>query len=434
MMKIETTLSCRESTTLREKYYHIRHKSGLDIYVIPKKMSTAYALFATRYGGRDNCFRLEGETEYTRVPDGIAHFLEHKLFESEDGSDTFERFARLGANANAFTSTDMTAYEFSCTQNVYESLAVLLDFVTHPHFTEKNVAKEQGIIAQEIRGCEDSPGRRAYYELLRLLYAKDNVRVEICGTVDSIAKITPEYLYRCYNTFYQLSNMALVVCGDVDYQKVIEVADAELPLQESVKIERYNEAEPSEIVGKRAFCEMSVARPQFAIGFKDDPPLDPAHNLRRAVVMSFLSELLFGTSGDFYNEMYREGLLNARFSCGYECYHSAAFFLLSGESDEPESVYSRVSEHLDAMKKNPPSVEDFERLRRVKYADFVQAFDSTDEIANEFLYHLFVGVDLFDVGDIFSSITYDEILSTLDGFFDEARASMSIIYPKTKEN
>lgn len=431
-MRIETVISCRESETLREKYYHIRHKSGLDIYVIPKKMSTAYALFATRYGGRDNCFRLEGEVKYTRVPDGIAHFLEHKLFESADGTDTFERFARLGANANAFTSTDMTAYEFSCTQNVYESLSVLLDFVTHPHFTDENVAKEQGIIAQEIRGCEDNPGRCCYYDLLRLLYKKDNVRIEICGTVDSIAEITPAYLYRCYETFYQLSNMALVVCGDADFEEVVAIADRQLPCTSEKKIERYIEAEPKEIAGKRKKREMTVARPQFAIGFKDTPPEDPALGLRRAVVMSFLSELLFGTSGDFYNDLYRKGLLNAKFSSGYETFRSAALFLLTGESDDPEEVYSQVMSYLARVKENPPLREDFERLRRVKYAEFVQVFDATDEIANEFLYHLFADIDLFDVGEIFASITYDEIVTTLNGFFSESCAAMATVYPKTE--
>ena len=237
-MTNETKVSCRESKALRERYYHIEHKSGLNIYVIPKKMSTSYALFATRYGGRDNCFRLEGEAEYTRVPDGIAHFLEHKLFESEDGTDTFERFARLGANANAYTTTDMTAYEFSCTENFDECLSVLLDFVTHPHFTDENVQKEQGIIAQEIRGGEDNPFRRVYYDMLNLLYQKDNVRIEVAGTVASIARITPEYLYRCYNTFYQLSNMALVVCGDVEYEKVISIADEQLSAGKNSKSER----------------------------------------------------------------------------------------------------------------------------------------------------------------------------------------------------
>lgn len=430
MMTNKTKVTCRESKSLRERYYHITHQSGLNIYVIPKKMSTSYALFATRYGGRDSCFRLEGEQEFARVPDGIAHFLEHKLFESEDGTDTFERFARLGANANAFTSTDMTAYEFSCTENFYESLSVLLDFVTHPHFTDENVQKEQGIIAQEIRGGDDNPFRRAYYDMLNLLYQKDTVRIEVCGTVESIARITPEYLYRCYNTFYQLSNMALVICGDVEYTKVIKIADEQLSPSPYKKIERYIEAEPKTIAKNRSSREMSVALPQFAIAFKDAPPADPAQNLRRAVVMSFLSELLFGTSGDFYNKMYREGLLNARFSCGYETFYPAALFLLSGESEEPETVYERVMAYLQEAKQNPPSREDFERLRRVKYADFVQSFDSTEEIANEFLYHLFADIDLFDVGDIFASITYEEVTETLREFFSEDYAAMATIYPK----
>lgn len=428
----ETSISCKENKTLREKYYCISHKSGLDIYVIPKKMSTSYALFGTRYGSRDNCFRLAGETEYTRVPDGIAHFLEHKLFESKDGWDTNERFARLGASVNAFTSTEMTAYEFSCTENFYEALAVLLDFVTHPYFTDENVAKEQGIIAQEIRGCEDNPGRCLYYGLLNLLYQKDSIRTEVCGTVESIAQITPALLYHCYNTFYQLSNMALVVCGDVDYEQVIHVADEQLCAKDKNQIERYFEAEPKFIEKKRSCEEMSIARPLFAIGFKDDYFDDPAVRLRRALQMRFLSDLLFGTSGAFYNDLYREGLLNSSFSCGYEGYGHAAFFLLNGETDKPEEVYDRTLAYLERMKETPPSRDDFERIRRSAYADYIRSFDSTDEIANEFLYHLFSDVDLFDVGEVFSSITYEEVVALLMSFFSEECCAMSIIYPKNK--
>ena len=241
---MKTTILEHRNDSLGEMYYEIRHRSGLPIYVIPKDLSTTYALFATRYGSLDNCFSVNESEAPLTVPDGIAHFLEHKMFEAEDGTDTFERFAQIGASANAFTSNDMTAYEFSCTDEPYKALEILLDYVTHPYFTKENVQKEQGIIGQEIGMCDDNPMRRLYYELLNLLYAKDKVRINICGTKESIAEITPELLYQCYNTFYRLSNMALIICGRVECDPIIEVADRLLQAEEFSKISRYYAADP----------------------------------------------------------------------------------------------------------------------------------------------------------------------------------------------
>lgn len=428
----KTTLTCRESDFLQEKYYRIAHKSGLEIYVIPKKMTTAYAIFGTRYGSRDNCFRLSGEAEYLQVPEGIAHFLEHKLFENEDGVDTFERFARLGASANAFTSTGVTAYEFSCTENFEEALTILLHSVTHPYFTDANVEKEQGIIAQEIRGGEDNPRRCLYYDVLRLLYQKDSLRIEVAGTVESISRITPEHLYRCYRTFYQLSNMALVVCGDVDCETVIRVADKVLEEKEEKEIERYFEAEPKETAGKTHRREMSISRPLFGIGFKDMTPSEPVERLRRATLMGLLSDLFFGVSSSFYNDLYNEGLINHTFGASYESYQSTGFFLISGECAEPDEVYRRIMAHLELLRENPPPREDFERLCRAVYADYIRAFDSTDECANEFLEHLFAGIDFFDVGEMIASVTYDEALALLAQGFTEESAVMATVYPKNE--
>lgn len=185
-------LITKENSAIGEKYYYTKHKSGLDIYLIPKEMSSAYALFCTRYGAVDNCFALEGDTELTKVPDGIAHYLEHKMFENEDGVDTFSRFAEYGANANAFTTPTMTAYLFSCTNHLYENLEILLDYVSKPYFTPENVEKERGIIGQEIRMYEDNPGSAIYYNLLEAMYEKHQTRVNVAGTVESIAEITPD--------------------------------------------------------------------------------------------------------------------------------------------------------------------------------------------------------------------------------------------------
>lgn len=244
-----------------EEYTKISHKSGLDIYVFPKKLTTAYAVFATRYGSVDTCFKLAGDRDFVEIPDGVAHFLEHKMFENEDGVDSFSRFSAYGADANAYTSHNHTAYLFSCTGHFRESLAELLTYVTHPYFTPGNVKKEQGIIGQEIRMGDDSPGTRRYYQLLGALFHGKQIYTHICGTVESIAQITDQTLYDCYRVFYNLSNMALVICGDVTVDEVLAVADEVLPVQEPVEIIRGITPEPASIVSPKVSCHMEVAQP-----------------------------------------------------------------------------------------------------------------------------------------------------------------------------
>ena len=219
-----------------DKYYKINHDSGLTIYLFPKKdYNSKYAIFGTKYGSVNNAFSLDNG-EVTAVPDGIAHYLEHKLFESEDG-DAFTRYAKTGANANAYTSFDKTCYLFSCTENFDESFEILLDFVQSPYFTEETVAKEQGIIGQEIRMYDDSPEWCVMFNMLENMYHNHPVKIDIAGTVESIAKITPDYLYQCYNTFYNLNNMVLCVAGDLTVEDVLKTADKMLKPCEKHTIE-----------------------------------------------------------------------------------------------------------------------------------------------------------------------------------------------------
>ena len=427
---MKTTITERRNDSLGEMYYEIRHKSGLSIYVIPKDLSSTYALFATRYGSLDNCFKTNNDASPITVPDGIAHFLEHKMFEAEDGTDTFERFAQIGASANAFTSNDMTAYEFSCTDEPYKALEILLDYVTHPYFTKENVQKEQGIIGQEIGMCDDNPMRRLYYELLNLLYVNDKVKINICGTKESIARITPELLYQCYHTFYRLSNMALIVCGRVECDPIIEVADRLLPNEEATKIDRYYEAEPETVAASRGSVAMSVARPLFAIGIKDTRKMQGGmEDERHALILRMIADMLFGSSGDFYNEMYESGLLNNNFDASYEASRTSAFMLLWGEADDPELIYSKIKEKIEAAKKNPPTMDQFMRAKRNHYAAYIRTFDSTSGIANEFLEDLFAGIDTLEVGNLLSSITYDEVISEIGSFFFDERMAMSVVMP-----
>ncbi|MBR7098354.1 MAG: insulinase family protein, partial [Clostridia bacterium] len=217
------------SALLREHYYRMEHRSGLPIYVFPKALTTSYALFAVNYGSMDNAFSLSDGQPPVHVPDGIAHFLEHKLFENADGSDSFAHFAAIGADANAYTSYDRTAYLFSTTESFDDALEELLRFVTHPHFTDASIKKEQGIIAEEIRMYEDSPWERSFRILLESMYESCPVRINVCGSEESISKITPTLLYDCYRTFYNPTNMILAVCGDVTPEQIMAVADRALP-------------------------------------------------------------------------------------------------------------------------------------------------------------------------------------------------------------
>ena len=415
---------------LGESYSEFVHASGLTVYVFPKSMSTSYALFATKYGSLENVFQLSTDAEYTTVPAGIAHFLEHKMFENANGVDTFELFGQTGASANAYTSFDKTAYLFSSTDNFYESLSILLDFVTHPYFTEETVAKEQGIIAQEIQMYEDNPNTRVYYELMRAMYAKHDVRTEIAGSVESIAEITADLLYKCYNTFYNLHNMVLCVCGDVELTKVQEVLDAVLqpaPVQEII---RKYPVENAEVFKARTETKMQISRPQFAIGVKDVAiPTDPSAFSKKDFGMRILNEILFSSSTDFYNEMYEKGILNSQFSCEYDSAESFAYNYYSGETDNPDAFFAILKQYIRDCQSKSIDEDAFQRAKRVVYADFIRLFDSTDEIANELVSYAFLDMPLFDNLAILDSIDKAYVEELLRDSFQDAFYSLSVISP-----
>lgn len=426
----------KENQMLGEKHYSFKHKSGLEVYVFPKKMTTSYAIIATRYGAIDNKFKLEGEAEYTQVPDGIAHFLEHKLFECEGGIDAFELFAKTGASANAYTSNTMTGYLFSCTEKFYESLEILLDFVTHPYFTEKTVQKEQGIIAQEIKMYEDNPGARLHKELMKALYKENKIRIDVAGTVESIAQINAEILYKCYNTFYNLNNMTLAICGDVDVDEVESVCDRVLETAKSIKIirEYVTEGEPREVNQKRAYCNLDVAKPIFAIGIKyNDIPEDANERMKKAYAMEILDEMLFSQSSSFYNSLYEENLIAQDLSTGCELTKHYAFNVVSSESSDPEEVYSRFVEYVEDIKKKGLDKETFELSKRTVYASNIKSFDSTEDIANNFIFNHFDDADLLDAPEIIDSIDIEYITNLLHENFREEYYAMSIVNPIGEE-
>ncbi len=422
----------REDKTIGEKCYHTKHKSGLNIYVIPKKFRQSYAIFSTKYGAADNCFKLEGDKDFVKVPDGIAHFLEHKMFENEDGSDTFERFAKYGADANAFTSSEMTGYLFSCTGNYDENLEILLDYVTKPYFTPQTVAKEQGIIGQEIKMGEDNPARARYYNMMEALYADSQIKINVAGTVESIAEITADLLYSCYRTFYNLSNMVLVTSGDITMEQVLAVADKVLPIQEEKKIVRCYNPEKAEVNKKRVKVKMAVAKPMFEIGIKDiEIPAEPKELLKKSIAGGVLYDMLFGGTSDFAIDVYESGLVRG-FGAYYTIDHIYGMGELVGESDDPEAVYDKFVKYVEEKKKTCLDRGEFERIKKANYASLVKSFDSTQNIANNATYMLLDGIDIMDYSKAVAEVSFEYTEELLRKLFDEKYYAMSVVEPLDK--
>ena len=422
-----------ENKKIDEKYYYFRHKSGLDIYIVPKNHTSSYALFATKYGSIDSIFKLADEPEFTRVPDGIAHFLEHKLFEEENGTDAFKRFAETGANANAYTSFDKTCYLFSCAdngENFDKSLEILLDFVTHPHFSEQTVQKEQGIIAQEIRMYEDNPGWQVYFQMLANMYKKHSIRLDICGTDESVSKITSDILYRCYNTFYNLSNMALCISGDVTPEQVEKTADKILKKAEPVRIERFDYQEPEGVGASVTVKKLKVSRPLFNIGLKDcEAGLSGRELTKKSWTLNILSDMMFGKSSDFYTRLYNAGIINNSFGAGYQGELDYAYMTWGGEADKPQEIMDEIIKEYEDKIETGLNREDFERIKRGKYAGVVTMFENTGNIANIFIDCLFAGTDILDLPEIVAEITFDDVEAGLKKLFKRENFIISIINP-----
>jgi len=420
----------KENKEINEKYYYKVHKTGLPIYVFPKNHSTSFAVFGTRFGSVDSTFKTADDKDFVTVPDGVAHFLEHKLFEDENGNDAFTRYAQYGGDANAFTSFVRTAYLFSCTNNFNENLEVLLDFVTHPYFTEQTVKKEQGIIGEEIRMYEDNPNWRVFFNMLAAMYVNHPIRRDIAGTIESISQITPEILYKCYNAFYNLHNMALCVCGDVTPEQVEAVCDKVLKSAPEVSIARMTVNEPEHIHQERVTLNLEVAQPLFCIGIKQTPAKTPEERLKKSAVNNILLQLMFGKSSDFYNRHYESGLINSKFSASFEQERQYAFVDIAGSCENPDGVKEAVCEEITKRKEQFFTREEFERTKRAVYANFLFNFDSTERIATDFLTYIFADTDMLDFPAAISNVTYEDAMEELSASYDTGKCVLSIIFPK----
>ena len=413
---------------INEKYYYVKHKSGLDVYVFPKKMTQKTALLGVKFGSvYEEGSMVDGQIK--NFPSGIAHFLEHKLFSNENGIDAAELLGSLGADANAYTSNSKTVYMFSGTENFYNALKELILFVYNPYFTKANVKSERGIINQEIKMCLDSPYDVVSQNLLMALYGDCKLSNDVLGTEKTIKKISEKTLYECYETFYRYSNMALVICGDVDASMVLDIVDSTLPKKEEMEAPKlpvlsYENTVNMPYIEKK----MSVSQTVLEIGIKDEKPSENVRDrLERDVAMTILDEILFSRAGELYNELFESGLINESYSYGYSITRDAAFSSIYAESDNPELVLEKIKSYVNKVKANGLNEKDFIRCKRVMMAEFIRDFDSVDDIANSLLNFVFEGSDIFEYRKIIEKVSFSDVCACLENSFDDKCFALSVI-------
>jgi predicted Zn-dependent peptidase len=422
---------------LQEELYHEKMSNGLNVYILPKKgFNKTYATFTTKYGSVDNTFIPLGKQEYVKVPDGIAHFLEHKLFEKEDG-DVFQQFSRQGASANAFTSFTRTAYLFSSTADVEKNLETLIDFVQEPYFSEKTVEKEKGIIGQEITMYDDNPDWRLYFGLIQNLYKNHPVKIDIAGTIESISHITKDWLYECYNTFYHPSNMLLFIVGPVDPEKIMsQVRDnqAKKDYKDMPEIQRKFEEEPAEAAEKKQVLEMNVQTSKALLGIKALHVDQMGEELlKNELIMNVLLDLLFGKSSENYNQLYTEGLIDETFSFDYTQEQGFGFAMVGGDTREPDKLTERLEKMLLGAKSNRIfNEEQLGRAKKKKIGAFLRAVNSPEYIANQFTRYAFNDMNLFDVVPTLEKITLDDVQALAAEVISEERFSVCQVIPKKR--
>lgn len=422
-----------ENSKVKEKIYIEKLDNGLTVMIIPKPgVQKKYMIWGTNYGSNDNEFIVPGEQEKTTVPNGVAHFLEHKMFEQENGTNSLDVLTALGTEANAYTTNDHTAYLFECTDNFYEAMDELMDYVQHPYFTDENVEKEKGIIGQEIMMYDDYPEWRVYLNAMEVMYHNNPIKIDIVGTIETISKIDKEILYKCYETFYNPSNMAMVICGDFEPEKLIEEVKKRLIDKKSNgKIERIFQEEPEEIVKEKIEQKLEVSQPLYTIGIKDK--IDNVENsnktdiVKKHIAIEILLNIIMGRSSKLYKELYNEGLIYSGASLDYEFSKTYAHILIAGQSTDPEKLYEKFKLRVKELKENGIDENDFERNKKMIYGGYVKEYNDVTDIARMFLADYFKGINSFDYIEEINSINVEYLNQVLKDVFKENKMVLSIV-------
>ena len=407
--------------------------NGLNVMVVPRPGFTKkLAYFVTDFGSIHTEFTLDGVEH--RVPAGIAHYLEHKMFDLP-GRDVSAEFAALGASVNAFTSYDVTAYYFSCTEHFEENLKLLLEFVSTPYFTEESVEKERGIIDQEIGMNTDNPDSQIFERLMPVLFENHPVRVPILGTSQSIREITPEDLYLCHRAFYNPANMTLCVVGDVDAEDVARIAGEMLPKEAApVGVKKIEWPETMERPFETVEGQMEVAMPMFQLGFRCESAPNGMESIRQEVVGDLAAEALFGESSRLYLKLYEEGLIDSSFGGGFECLDGCSMLLCGGDSDEPEAVCQLILEEAERIAREGVEEGDFLRMKRSALGRRIRELDSFDSTCFRLCAYHMSGVDYFCFPEVYRQVEAGEIQQYLAEVVKPARGAVTILYPIQQED
>ena len=422
-----------ENLKVQEKVYKEILENGLTVMIIPKPgMKKKYMIWGTHYGSLENEFIAPGEENPTVVPHGVAHFLEHKMFEQENGTNSLDVLTALGVEANAYTTNDHTAYLFECTDNFYEAMDELMDYVQHPYFTDENVEKEKGIIGQEIGMYDDYPEWKVYLNAINAMYHKNPVKIDVVGTVETINKIDKDILYKCYNTFYNPSNMAMVICGDFIPEEILEEVKRRLIDKKSNgEIKRIYPEEPETIVKETIVQNLEVSQPLYTIGIKDKVQdncnKSKSDLAKRHIAIEILMNLLIGRSSKLFQRLYNESVIFAQPGLSYEFTNIYAHILIDGQSNNPEKVYDEFKKEVKNFKEKGLNEKDFERIKKMIYGGYVKEYNDVADISRMFLADFFNGINSFEYLDEIDSVSKEYTEQILKKVFCEDKMVLSIV-------
>lgn len=415
-----------KSSRTGDSCIHVKHRSGLDIYICEMEgFSSTEALFGTKYGSVNTMFKMRDDEEYTVVPEGIAHFLEHKLFENED-CDVFELYAKTGANGNAYTSFDRTCYLFSCSKNYQESLKILLDFVQKPYFTKASVDKEQGIIGQEIQMTNDNPEWRVFFNMLRCMYHNHPVKIDIAGTIESIAQIDADLLYKCYNTFYNLNNMVLSIAGNIKADEVLAICDEYLKECEDKGLETVFPDEPDSIVQSEIYETQPVGTPVFHIGYKCKA-CNGQERLTQNIALSIASALITDASSDMYQKLLKEQVINSSFGAEVFCGDGYFSVIFAGESNDPKKVRDSIISEVERILSDGINEKDFQRIKKSMYGSLIRQLNNVEAVAGMMLGAYMAEAGPYDIINTVSEMTSDVVLEYIRRELDKEKIVMSVV-------
>jgi len=414
---------------LGETLYEYDHKSGLKVFFVQKPgYFKKTAMFGTNYGSIDNIFKVPGSDKIIEVPDGIAHFLEHKLFEQEDGN-MLDKFSRLGASPNAFTSFNQTVYYFSCTDLFEENFKMLLDYVQKPWLTDENVEKEKGIIGQEIMMYQDNADWRVFFNLLDCLYVNHPVKLEIAGSIESISQITKELLYDCYNTFYSPSNMAVTVAGDLEPDEVFSIVDNMIQFKDRGTVEKKYPEEPEELNQEYKEQKLAVSMPLFFMGIKDNVRVSGPELLKRRIALNIIMNDIMGRSSDLYDKLYSDGLINDTFRFEASLDQAYGYVAWGGQSADPKKTDEVISAALKEAAEKGITPDSMERIKKSHRGMFIRGLNSVDNITHELMESFFNGACYFDTGRIYEELDIDYVNKVLNEVFKN-KAALSVVKPQ----